>query len=110
MGAPTEASTFHGGLHWAAETMSRDELQALQLARLRKTLANARRHVAWHRARLAAVELHPDALRDLLGDPAERSRLAAAGLARAQGFSWQHTVDEHVSLIEGLASTQEAMP
>ena len=51
-----------------------------------------------------------DALRDLLGDPAERSRLAAAGLARAQGFSWQHTVDEHVSLIEGLASTQEAMP
>ena len=50
-----------------------------------------------------------DALRDLLGDPAERSRLAAAGLARAQGFSWQHTVDEHVSLIEGLASTQEAM-
>ena len=65
MGAPTEASTFHGGLHWAAETMSRDELQALQLARLRKTLANARRHVAWHRARLAAVELHPDALRDL---------------------------------------------
>ena len=51
-----------------------------------------------------------DALRDLLGDPAERSRLAAAGLARAQGFSWQHTVDEHVSLIEGLASTQEARP
>ena len=65
MGAPTEASTFHGGLHWATETMSRDELQALQLTRLRQTLANAREHVAWHRARLDAVDLNAESLRDL---------------------------------------------
>ena len=58
MGAPAEASVFHArGLHWASETMSRDELQALQLGRLRKTLANAHRHVAWQRERMDAALL-----------------------------------------------------
>ncbi|MGH2866212.1 MAG: glycosyltransferase family 4 protein, partial [Solirubrobacteraceae bacterium] len=30
-------------------------------------------------------------LQRLLGDPARRSELAAAGLARAAQFSWEHT-------------------
>ena len=66
MGAPAEASAFHArGLHWASETMSRDELQALQLGRLRKTLANAHRHVAWQRERMDAAGLQPESLREL---------------------------------------------
>ncbi|HRH88114.1 MAG TPA: phenylacetate--CoA ligase [Rubrivivax sp.] len=65
MGAPTEASHFRGVLHAASETMSRDELAALQLQRLRQTLANAQRHVPWQRARIDAAGLHPDALTGL---------------------------------------------
>lgn len=45
MGAPAEPTRFAAVtgryLHPAEETMSRDELAALQLARLRETLANA---------------------------------------------------------------------
>jgi glycosyltransferase involved in cell wall biosynthesis len=32
------------------------------------------------------------ALQDLIRDPAERRRLAAAGRQRASGFSWEHTI------------------
>jgi len=49
----------------AEETLSRDALAALQLERLRATLANAWQHVPWQRARLDAAGLHPDALRRL---------------------------------------------
>ncbi|MFO1293062.1 MAG: phenylacetate--CoA ligase [Rubrivivax sp.] len=45
--------------------MSRDELAALQLTRLRETLANAWANVPWQRERLDAAGLHPDALRHL---------------------------------------------
>ena len=48
----------------------------------------------------AAVLVDPDdaaavaqALGRLLGDPAERERLAAAGRARAAGFSWERTAE-----------------
>jgi phenylacetate-CoA ligase len=51
-------------LHPGVETMSRDELRALQLERLRATLRNAWEHVPWQRARLDAAGLHPDTLRD----------------------------------------------
>ena len=66
MGAPTEAARFAAAsyLHPTAESMSRDELASLQLARLRTTLANAWHHVPWQRRRLEAAALHPDTLRD----------------------------------------------
>ncbi|MFO1266022.1 MAG: phenylacetate--CoA ligase [Rubrivivax sp.] len=48
-----------------AETMSRDALAALQLARLRATLRNAWDHVPWQRARLEAAGVHPDAVTQL---------------------------------------------
>jgi phenylacetate-CoA ligase len=50
------------GAHAAQETMSRDALAALQLERLRATLANAWSNVPWQRQRLDAAGLHPDAL------------------------------------------------
>ncbi len=53
------------GLHPALETMSRDELAALQRDRLRAVLHNAWTHVPWQRARLDAAGLHPDSLPDL---------------------------------------------
>ena len=65
MGARIEAEVFQAGLHWPIETMSRDELRALQFARLRKTLNNAWRNVPWQRARLDAAGVQPQALRDL---------------------------------------------
>jgi phenylacetate-CoA ligase len=69
MGAPIEPARFAAArrrfLHPAAETMSRDELGALQLGRLRAVLANAWQHVPWQRTRLEAVGLHPHALRHL---------------------------------------------
>ena len=68
MGALTQARRFAApkavGLH-PQETLSRDELAALQLDRLRETLGNAYAHVPWQRARLDAAGLQPDALRGL---------------------------------------------
>jgi len=67
MGAPTELGRFAvrtvAGLHPNVETMSRDELAALQLERLRAVLRNAWDRVPWQRARLEAANLHPDTLR-----------------------------------------------
>jgi phenylacetate-CoA ligase len=54
-----------GFLHPREETMSRDELAALQLKRLRSTLANAWQHVPWQRERLDAAGLHAEALQHL---------------------------------------------
>ena len=68
MGALTQARRFAApkavGLH-PQETLSRDELAALQLDRLRETLRNAYARVPWQRARLDAAGLQPDALRGL---------------------------------------------
>jgi phenylacetate-CoA ligase len=47
-------------LHPAAERMSRDELAALQLGRLRATVRNAYEHVPLHRARMDAAGVRPD--------------------------------------------------
>ncbi len=70
--APRSLGAYRSaGLHSAIETISRDELAALQLARLRETLRNARDHVPWQRARLEAAGLAPDALRE----PADLRRL-----------------------------------
>ncbi len=52
-------------LHPALETMSRDEIAALQLERLRDSVRNAYDHVPTHRVRLAAAGIHPDELRSL---------------------------------------------
>jgi len=54
------------------ETMPRERLAALQLRRLRRTLANAYDNVALHRERMQAIGFHPGDLRrlsDLLGLP-----------------------------------------
>ena len=68
MGALTQARRFAApkavGLH-PQESLSRDELAALQLDRLRETLRNAYARVPWQRARLDAAGLQPDALRGL---------------------------------------------
>ena len=68
MGALTEARRFAAhqavGLH-PQESLSRDELAAWQLDRLRETLGNADAHVPWQRARLDAAGLQPNALRSL---------------------------------------------
>jgi glycosyltransferase involved in cell wall biosynthesis len=42
------------------------------------------------------------ALTELLGDPAERERLRAAGLARAAAFSWARTAAEVDALLQRL--------
>jgi phenylacetate-CoA ligase len=69
MGAPTEPGRFAAatkaavGLHASVEALSRDELAALQLQRLRSALRNAWDHVPWQRARIEAAGLHPDTLR-----------------------------------------------
>ena len=65
MVAPTEAVASGNALHPAQERMSRDELSALQLDRLRTTLRSAWNHVPWQRARMEAAGLRPDDLRDL---------------------------------------------
>lgn len=44
------------------------------------------------------------ALAGLLDDPAERDRLAAAGLARAQGFTWQACAEVHLETYARAAS------
>jgi len=48
-----------------AETLSRDELQRLQLRRLRATLKNAYRNVALHRERMNAARIKPEDVRTL---------------------------------------------
>jgi phenylacetate-CoA ligase len=48
-----------------AETVPREKLARLQLARLRATLANAYEHVALHRSRLDAARVRPRDLRSL---------------------------------------------
>jgi phenylacetate-CoA ligase len=67
MGAIAESHHFKAaaGLHPALETMSRDELAALQLDRLGVVLRNAWTHVPWQRARLDAAGLHPDSVSGL---------------------------------------------
>ncbi|MCW5611591.1 MAG: phenylacetate--CoA ligase [Rubrivivax sp.] len=52
-------------LHPGVETMSRDELQAHQLLRLRATLRNAWDHVPWQRRRLRALGVEPEAVESL---------------------------------------------
>lgn len=47
------------------ETASLDELQALQLARMKSTLAHAYANVAMYKERFDAAGVHPDDLRDL---------------------------------------------
>ena len=47
------------------ETASRDEIAALQLSRLRKTLALAYERVAHYRAKFDAAGVHPEDLREL---------------------------------------------
>lgn len=63
--AAAAADAASGMLHPRAETMSRDELVALQLERLRATLANAWTNVPWQRERMQAAGLEPGALRSL---------------------------------------------
>ena len=72
MGAITRAETGigvsnsrHRYLHPLLETMSRDELEALQLERLRDSVRNAYDHVPTHRVRMAATGIHADDLRTL---------------------------------------------
>jgi glycosyltransferase involved in cell wall biosynthesis len=56
-------------------------------------------------ARLVAAE--PDAvagaLAALLGDPTERERLRAAGLARARAFTWERTARGVDAVVAGVA-------
>jgi phenylacetate-CoA ligase len=52
-------------LHPAQETMPRERLAALQLARLRDSVRNAYDHVPMHRARFDAAGLKPDDIRTL---------------------------------------------
>jgi glycosyltransferase involved in cell wall biosynthesis len=56
-------------------------------------------------ARLVAPEGKAvrDALLSLLGDPAERERLAAAGLQRAAGFDWGRTARELDALLSAVS-------
>ena len=64
--SPTHlAAGSRSPLHPQAETISRDELAALQLTRLRTVLDNAWRHVPWQRARLERAGLAPGELRSL---------------------------------------------
>ncbi|HEY1530100.1 MAG TPA: phenylacetate--CoA ligase PaaK [Galbitalea sp.] len=49
----------------AAERMSRDELEALQLARLQETVRHAYANVPHYRSKLDAVGVHPDDIRSL---------------------------------------------
>jgi phenylacetate-CoA ligase len=72
MGATTRAEVGLGisnegrrYFHAALETLSRGELEALQLERLRDTLRNAYEHVPTHRVRMAAAGMHPDDLLSL---------------------------------------------
>jgi phenylacetate-CoA ligase len=49
----------------AAERMSRDELEALQLTRLQETVRHAHANVPHYRAKLEDVGVHPDDIRSL---------------------------------------------
>jgi phenylacetate-CoA ligase len=55
----------HRYLNPALERMSRDELGALQLERLRDSVRNAYDHVPMHRVRMAAAGILPDDVRTL---------------------------------------------
>jgi glycosyltransferase involved in cell wall biosynthesis len=61
-------------------------------------------------ARLVAPE--PEALRealvDLLGDPVERERLAAAGRQRARAFTWERAAREVDGLLSGSETRSHA--
>jgi phenylacetate-CoA ligase len=72
MGAITSAEIGIGNsngasryLHPALETMPREQLAELQLARLRDTVRNAYDHVPMQRARLDAAKFGPDDIRTL---------------------------------------------
>lgn len=51
-----------------------------------------------------AVDALTAGLRTLLGDEAERARLARLGEARAAGFSWARTARETLDAVEGAAA------
>ena len=57
-------------------------------------------------ARLAAPERMAEAIRAVLGDRAEQTRLRAAGLARAAAFTWDRTARE----LDALLSARVAAP
>jgi len=59
------ATTARAGALEPIERASRDELQALQLERLRRTLDHAYRNVAHYRQAFDAAGVHPDDLRQL---------------------------------------------
>jgi len=66
--------------------------------------------VAGNAARLVAEQTHPAwaaALADVLGDPAEASRLSESGRLRAAQFPWERTVREtHAVYEEALAAVR----
>jgi glycosyltransferase involved in cell wall biosynthesis len=53
-------------------------------------------------ARLAPPDAVAAAVRDLLGDAAERERLRAAGLERARAFTWERTAREVDAVLSAL--------
>ena len=57
-------------------------------------------------ARLVAPDAIPEAVTALLGDPAERERLRAAGVERAARFTWERTAGE----VDALLSERAAAP
>jgi len=72
MGASTMAEIGHGiapgdhfHFHRSQETLPRERLAALQLARLQETVRNAYDNVALHRNRLDAAGIDPDAIASL---------------------------------------------
>ncbi|MEO8081028.1 MAG: phenylacetate--CoA ligase, partial [Caldimonas sp.] len=62
---PGTAAPAHAMLHADVETLPREQLAALQLQRLRATVADAYRHVPLQRARLDAAGIAPGDIRSL---------------------------------------------
>ncbi len=88
----------------AIETASRDELMALQLARLRWSLDHAYRHVAHYRKAFEGAGVHPDDLTSL-DDLARFPTLTKSDLREHYPFGLFAVAREHVARIHASSGT-----
>ena len=88
----------------AIETASRDEIAALQLERLRATLAHAHANVAPFRAKCEALGVHPDDL-DSLGDLARFPFTTKADLREHYPFGLTAVPMDEVVRIHASSGT-----
>ncbi|MDB5702851.1 MAG: phenylacetate--CoA ligase [Sphingomonadales bacterium] len=88
----------------AIETASRDEIEALQLKRMRASIGKAYQNNARYRAKFEAVDIHPDDIRTL-GDIAKLPLTTKADLRDAYPFGFLAVPEDKLARIHASSGT-----